>query len=109
MDNIDQTLAELQQKVSCFVKNTDSKTNSWKFPIVPQININSRSILYFAVPIIIFIILLVWKPHFLTKEIRIEGSLPIYKINILKLLISTTIISIVINISLFAFFTTIKK
>ena len=106
MDNIDQTLANLQQKVSCFVKNTDSKSISWKFS---QININSRVILYCSVPIIIFLILLVWKPPFLTKEIRIEGSLPSYKINIVKLFISTVIISLFINISLFALFKMVKK
>ena len=106
MDNIDQTLANLQQKVSCFVKNTDSKAISWNFS---QININSRVILYCSVPIIIFLILLVWKPPFLTKEIRIKGSLPSYKINIVKLVISTFIISVFINISLFAFFKMVKK
>ena len=100
MDNIDQTLSNLQQKVSCFVKNTESKGIPWNFS---QININYRVVLYCSVPIIIFLTLLVWKPHFLTKEIRIEGSLPSYKINIVKLVISTFIISVLINISLFAF------
>lgn len=109
MDNIDQSLSDLQKKVSCFVKNTDYKSISLKFPIFNQFNMNSKSILYFLVPIIIFLILFIWKPPFLTKEIRIEGSLPVYKINIIKLLISTIVISIIINISLFAIFKTIKK
>ena len=109
MDNIDQTLAKLQQKVSCFVKNADSNSNQWTFPTAPQINMNSKSILYCSIPVIIFFTLLLWKPHFLTKEIRIEGSLPTYKINMLKLLISTSIITVLINISLFAFFVKINK
>lgn len=101
MDNIDQTLADLQQKVSHFVVNTNAKS-TFIFP-----NINKNTLIYCLIPIIIFFILLLWKPKFITQENRKEGSLPTQKINIIKGLLTTLIISGIIIVALF--FTNILK
>lgn len=103
MDNIDQTLADLQQKVSHFAVNTNDKS-TFIFP-----NINKNTLMYCLIPIIIFSILLLWKPKFLTEEIRKEGSLPTQKINILKLLVTTLIISGAVILALFLFLKNIPK
>ena len=103
MDNIDQTLADLQQKVSHFAVNTNSKS-TFIFP-----NINKNTLMYSLIPIIIFSILLLWKPKFLTQEIRKEGLLPTQKINFLKLLLTTVIISGIIIVALFLVFKNIQK
>lgn len=104
MNNIDQTLADLQQKVSHFAVNTNIKSTF----IFPNINKNTL-IMYSLIPIIIFSILLLWKPKFLTREIKKEGALPTQKINILKLLLTTLIISGIIILSLFLVFKNIPK
>ena len=103
MDNIDQTLADLQQKVSHFAVNTNAKS-TFIFP-----NINKNTLMYCLIPIIIFSILLLWKPKFLTQEIKKEGSLPTQKINILKLLVTTLIMSGIIILALFLVFKNIPK
>ena len=103
MDNIDQILADLQQKVSHFAVNTNDKS-TFIFP-----NINKNTLMYCLIPIIIFSILLLWKPKFLTQEIRKEGSLPSKKINILKLLVTTLIISGAVILALFLVFKNIPK
>ena len=98
MDNIDQTLSDLQQKVSHFVVNNHTKSTF----ILP--NINKNILIYFIFPIIIFFILLLWKPKFLRQEIRKEGSPPTKTINIVKLILTTLIITGVIIVSLFLIF-----
>lgn len=103
MDNIDQILADLQQKVSHFAVNTNDKS-TFIFP-----NINKNTVMYCLISIIIFSILLLWKPKFLTQEIRKEGSLPSKKINILKLLVTTLIISGAVILALFLVFKNIPK
>jgi hypothetical protein len=94
MDNIDQTLAELQQKVSQFVVSNNENTNL-NFPILKK-----KIIIYFIIPIIIFSILLLWKPSFITKEIKKDGSPPTQKINFVKLLTTTVIISGALSLTL---------
>lgn len=105
------TLNQLTQQVSEFTNNagvssTDNPIISSGF--MSKIGSYSNYIYYIAVPIIIVIILILFKPDFIMLEESIDGKIPEKRLSIKKLLISTIIISIAV-ILLYLFYSRWKN
>jgi|DEB0MinimDraft_6_1074348.scaffolds.fasta_scaffold327217_1 membrane protein CcdC involved in cytochrome C biogenesis len=67
-------------------------------------NIPYNSVLFYIVPVIFtFIILLIWNPKFVTKEVKNENNIVTRKRKFKTILIISIIIGIIIDISIFAY------
>lgn len=101
MTTIDYTkkMDELRNKVSQYVK----LPNKQKIGIINNTStINVKTICFYSIPyIIVFIILLIIKPSFITNEHIDENNVSTKKINFKSLIISTLISGIIIDIGIF--------
>lgn len=67
-------------------------------------NIPYNSLLFYIFPIVFtFIILLIWNPNFVTKEVTNENNIVTRKRNFKTILIISIIIGVIIDISMFAY------
>lgn len=103
MDNneFDSTLKKLIDQVSQFTK-IDRKYKEGGNNLLSKINVNSPILYYGVIPIGVFILLLCWKPNFITDEVSINGNIPERKLNFKKILIATVILTSIICIIIFA-------
>lgn len=99
--NFDDTLEKLTTQVNQFNSNStididnsnnNSSNKSWS---LPKLNI-SPSLIYYAAPIIVLVIILVlWKPNFITEEVSTDGEMPKRKISLYKLTITVALVVII--------------
>lgn len=101
-DSFDSTLQKLGEQVSRFTNITRSSKNSSSF--LSKINVKSPMIYYVAIPIAVIILLLLWKPNFVTDEISVEGSIPERKISYKKMLVGAVMGTSIISILIFVYF-----
>jgi hypothetical protein len=96
ISDIDRTLFNLQQKVNGFgvSKKTEYKPN-FKF----HFNFKSPLILLGSVPIILLIILCVWRPRLVTVKEDIYREPPIYLLSPKKVLFAVVFISVCIAVT----------
>tara|TARA_Y100000389_G_scaffold24256_1_gene20918 strand:- start:720 stop:1073 length:354 start_codon:yes stop_codon:yes gene_type:complete len=68
-------------------------------------NIQYNSVLFYTVPpVFSFIILLIWNPKFVTKEVTDQNNIVTRKRNFKTILIISIIIGLIVDISMFAYF-----
>jgi len=68
-------------------------------------NIPYNSVLFYIIPpVFTLIILLIWNPKFVTKEVKNKDNVVTRKRNFKILLIISVIVGIIIDISMFAYF-----
>jgi len=96
--DFDNILKKLDDRVDQFAKNmnipAENSEISSKFM---HINFKSKYMIYIAPPIITIILLLLWKPNFITKETSTSGTVSAdRKISFKKLIVATILINIVI-------------
>lgn len=101
MDNneFDSTLNKLIDQVSQFT-TIDRKYKEGN-NLLSKINFKSPILYYGVIPIGIFILLLLWKPNFITDEVSINGNIPERKLNFKKILIATVVLTSIICIIIF--------
>lgn len=95
-NNFDDTLEKLTTQVNQFKSNStidnSNNNNSNKSWSLPKLNISS-SLIYYTAPIIVLIIILVlWKPNFITEEVSTDGEMPKRKISLYKLIIAVVLV-----------------
>ena len=101
--NFDDTLAKLTSQVSQFNSNSNSaidssnsnsnsNSSSWS---LPKLNISSSLVYYTAPVIILVIVLVIWKPNFITEEVSTDGEIPKRKISLYKLTITVALVIII--------------
>jgi len=99
--NFDDTLQKLTTQVNQFNSSSNSTidnsnnsntNNSWS---LPKLNISSSLIYYIAPIIVLVIILVLWKPNFITEEVSTDGEMPKRKISLYKLTITVTLVVII--------------
>ena len=95
-NNFDDTLEKLTTQVNQFNSNStidnSNNNNSNKSWSLPKLNISS-SLIYYTAPIIVLIIILVlWKPNFITEEVSTDGEMPKRKISLYKLIIAVVLV-----------------
>lgn len=74
-----------------------------KLPKLPKISYNS--VLFYAVPFVFtFIILLIWNPKFVTKEVTDQNNIVKRKRCFKTILIISVIIGLIVDVSIFAYF-----
>lgn len=100
--NFDDTLQKLTTQVNQInssssstidnSNNVNSNSSSWS---LPKINFSS-SIIYYTAPVIVLIIILVlWKPNFITEEVSTDGEIPKRKISLYKLSITVALVILI--------------
>lgn len=105
----DQTLKKLGEQVNSFTKDStplnNFNTSSTQSKIGKKF---SFSKIYFAIPVVVAILLLILKPGFLKTEVIEQQSngitLNIKKFSITKFLIWTCVFSLVILLGIFGYF-----
>lgn len=90
-------------------KKESFKTNNILAPktgfITKLPNIPYNSVLFYTVPLVFsFIILLIWNPEFVTKEVTDQNNIVSRKRSFKTILIISVIIGLIIDISMFAYF-----
>lgn len=107
-EDFDSTLKKLNDQVSQFTKTklSQQKNNNFssfqgsmlnKFAFAPKINFSSPVIRYAAVPVAIFVVLLIIKPGFIKEEVIDDSGMTEEKIQIKKLLIATVVITSILG------------
>ena len=96
---MDMTLSGLQNKVSEFTTTTTKKTTT-----TTTYKINTIFVLYGSIPIIIMIVLYMYKPKFVMKEVLSDDGVSELKINVKNLLITTTILATLIIVAIYTYF-----
>ena len=96
---MDMTLSGLQNKVSEFTTTTTKKTTT-----TTTYKINTLFVLYGSIPIIIMIVLYMYKPKFVMKEVLSDDGVSELKINVKNLLITTTILATLIIVAIYTYF-----
>lgn len=99
IENMDMTLSGLQNKVSEFTTTTTKKTTT-----TTTYKINTLFVLYGSIPIIIMIVLYMYKPKFVMKEVLSDDGVSELKINVKNLLITTTILATLIIVAIYTYF-----
>lgn len=99
IENMDMTLSGLQNKVSEFTTTTTKKTTT-----TTTYKINTIFVLYGSIPIIIMIVLYMYKPKFVMKEVLSDDGVSELKINVKNLLITTTIFATLIIVAIYTYF-----
>jgi hypothetical protein len=115
-DEIDATIKSLHEKVNQItITSTSTSTSTIVSADAKNTSVFSSSILksriiyYCVIPLIIFLLLLFWKPWFIMEDISIDGKLPEKKLSYKKLFIATFIVTFIIAICIFSYFYKNKK
>ena len=98
IENMDMTLSGLQNKVSEFTTTTRKYGTQHV-----TYKINSLFVLYGSIPIIILIVLYMCKPKFVMKEVLSDDGVSEFKINVITLVITTTIFSMLIALGIYTY------
>lgn len=101
---LDDALEKLSKQVGQFT-TTSTTSNSNVKGFFNNIKLNSR-LVYYGIPVIICIILLILKPNFITIETQDENNNQIRKLSLFKLITAVVIVTAVI---LFIIFSKIYK
>lgn len=97
--NYTKKLDDLRNKVSLYAKLPNKQTTGI---ISNKSSINTKTICFYSIPpVIIFIILLISKPSFITNEHINEDNVSTKKINFKYLIASTLISGIIVDIGIF--------
>lgn len=111
-NDFDATLQKLSEQVNHFVSTSNINvpdvpkisgsniTSSCKV-LFSKINFKSPFFYYGSIPLGIMIVLLIWKPKFVTEEISVDGNIPEHKLIFKKLIIATIIFTAIIAIIIF--------
>ncbi len=103
-DNFSKTLQQLQTKVSQFTDNS-SKSTTYKSNMSKFSNqLNKKALLIYGGPfLLVLLVLFFWKPKFITHEAEDEEGVYTVKTNFRKLLVTTVIMGVIIDILIFLY------
>ncbi len=104
-DNFSQTLQQLQAKVSQFTDHS-SKSHTYKSNMTKFSSqlLNKKVLLIYSGPfLLVLLVLFFWKPKFITHEVEDKEGVYYVKTNFSKLLVTTGIMGIIIDILIFLY------
>lgn len=99
-DELNQTISNLEKKVSMFSKNDDKILQNTQNTIL---NVNSPILFYLIAPIILIIVFIISKPSFVTKSVLINDTYET-RLDFFKIIVITLIVSVIINIVIYTKF-----
>ena len=104
----DNTLKQLSDKVDNLSYENDKQTTKSSF-FSFDINFKSPIFYYSIVPIILLILLIIFRPDFIKKEVKVNGNIYEKKVVYKKLFIAVIVLSVVVYFSIFIYNYTKKQ
>ncbi len=105
-------LNDIKSRIGQYTQNNKKQSSTTNNILAPKSgfitklpNIPYNSVLFYTVPpVFSFIILLIWNPKFVTKEVTDQNNIVTRKRSFKTILIISIIIGLIIDISMFAYF-----
>jgi hypothetical protein len=105
IDDLNEKIDSLQKEVDKLNSISEfEKPEKAKISLFNNNCLKSPIVYYFALPLIVCVLLFFLKPSFIMEKISKNGNFPTKKLNYKKLLIATILFSIIIAFGIFIFF-----